>query len=98
MTNTCTTPHCLLLSRRDAAAYLGISLRSIDYLVTQGQLRTRAIGRRRLVARAELDAYARSNHPMPIVPSTARLRRATTNHTPSIHDGSAKDGGSPDHA
>lgn len=48
----------LLLSRRDAATALGVSLRTIDYLLSRGDLRARPIGRRKMVAMAELQRFA----------------------------------------
>lgn len=48
----------ILLSRRDAAVALGLSLRTIDYLISRGELRARAIGRRKMVARVELERFA----------------------------------------
>jgi hypothetical protein len=61
-------PQQLLSSRRDSAAQLSISVRAIDYLVASGQIKTRAIGRRRLIPRSELVRYSRKDHPGPIVP------------------------------
>jgi excisionase family DNA binding protein len=48
----------ILLSRRDAAMALGVSLRTIDYLISRGELRARPIGRRKMVARVELERFA----------------------------------------
>jgi excisionase family DNA binding protein len=39
----------LLVSKKEAAALLGISLRQVDYVIAQGKLRTRRIGRRVLL-------------------------------------------------
>jgi excisionase family DNA binding protein len=50
----------ILLSRRDAAMALGVSLRTIDYLISRGELRARPIGRRKMVARVELERFART--------------------------------------
>jgi excisionase family DNA binding protein len=62
----------LLHSRRDAAAILGISLRSIDYLIANRELTTRVIGRRRLIPDQALKQYARRDHPGRIVPPGRR--------------------------
>jgi excisionase family DNA binding protein len=51
----------LLVSRRDAAIALGISLRSIDYLLARGELPARQIGRRKMIARAALERFAASS-------------------------------------
>jgi excisionase family DNA binding protein len=45
----------LAFSRREAADSLGLSLRGIDYLLAQGRLCGRRIGRRVLIPRSELD-------------------------------------------
>jgi excisionase family DNA binding protein len=52
----------LLVTRHEAAAAaLGLSLRGVDYLLAQGKLATRKIGRRRLIPRTELERFARSD-------------------------------------
>lgn len=48
----------LLLSRHDAAVALGVSIRMVDYLISRGELRSRSIGRRKMVARVELERFA----------------------------------------
>jgi excisionase family DNA binding protein len=48
----------LLVSRREAAVSLGVSLRTLDYLVARGELRARTIGRRRLISRVDLEKFA----------------------------------------
>lgn len=63
-----TTSEAILLSRKQAALLLGISLRSLDYLIAQGRLRTRRIGKRVLILRQEVDRFSRGDHPEPIVP------------------------------
>jgi hypothetical protein len=50
----------LLVSRRDAAIALGISLRSLDYLLARGELPSRQIGRRKMIARTALERFAAS--------------------------------------
>jgi len=49
----------LLIGRGEAAAILGISARSVDYLIAKGTLRSRKIGRRRLVPRKAVEQLAR---------------------------------------
>jgi hypothetical protein len=56
-------PLRILYGRRDAAEALGISIRSLDYLIASGQLPTRCIGSRRLLTRSAIERYARSDHP-----------------------------------
>lgn len=60
-----------LLPRRAAAAWLGVSLRTLDHLVAAGELPTRLIGGRRLVPLVALREFARRDHPEP----TSALRR-----------------------
>jgi hypothetical protein len=52
----------ILLSRRDGAQLLGISLRSLDYAIARGLIRTRKIGRRVMVPRTELLRFASKDH------------------------------------
>ena len=48
----------ILVSRKDAAALLGLSLRTVDNLLAQGQLAARKIGRRTLILRSALERFA----------------------------------------
>ncbi len=52
----------LLVDRRNAAQYLSISQRSLDYLLANGELNVRRIGSRVLIPIAELQRYARLDH------------------------------------
>ncbi len=61
----------LLYPRRDAAHQLGISVRSLDYLVSDHQLDTRRIGKRILIPHSELVRFAKGNHPEPVQGSDA---------------------------
>lgn len=56
------TEERLLVDRRNAAQYLSISQRSLDYLLAQGELNTRRIGTRILIPLAELKRYAAIDH------------------------------------
>lgn len=49
----------LLLTRREAAQALGLSVRAIDYLVRQGRLASRKLGKRRLFPRAAVEKFAK---------------------------------------
>jgi len=51
-----------LYARKEAAYALGISVRSLDYLIAAKQLDTRRIGKKVLVTRASLAAFASGNH------------------------------------
>ncbi len=59
----------LLYSKRDAAEQLSISLRSLNYLISRGELRFRRIGSRVLVPHGELVQFSRAHHPEPILPA-----------------------------
>jgi hypothetical protein len=61
------TEGILLVSRRDAARLLGISLRSLDGLVSNGQLEVRRIGRRVMIETRILNQFARRDHPTQLV-------------------------------
>jgi excisionase family DNA binding protein len=52
----------VLYTKREAAQLLSISLRSLDYLITSEQLRTRRIGRRVLLHRDAIEQFARVDH------------------------------------
>jgi excisionase family DNA binding protein len=58
-----------LLDRKRAAFLLSLSLRSIDYLIAEGRLRTRRIGGRILLPTADLMKFADSDRIKPIVPT-----------------------------
>jgi excisionase family DNA binding protein len=53
----------LALSRKDAAIALGVSLRTLDYLLASGELRGRRIGRRIVIPKVALEAFLRHDHP-----------------------------------
>jgi hypothetical protein len=57
-----------LFTRKEAAYSLGLSKRSIDYLISGKQLETRRIGTKVLVTRQSLRLYSLGNHPEPIRP------------------------------
>lgn len=56
------TEHRLLVDRRDAAQYLSISQRSLDYLLHNGDLNIRRIGARVLIPISELKRFADIDH------------------------------------
>jgi hypothetical protein len=56
----------LLYSRKAAAHALSISIRSLDYLLSQQAFRTRRIGRKVLIPHSELIRYARVDHFEPV--------------------------------
>jgi hypothetical protein len=52
-----------LFARKEAAFSLGVSIRSIDYLIAKGLLVTRRIGKKIMITRESLRLFARGNHP-----------------------------------
>jgi hypothetical protein len=61
------TEGVLLVSRREAARLLGISLRSLDGLISNRQLEVRRIGRRVMIETRILNRFARRDHPTQLV-------------------------------
>lgn len=53
----------ILISKKQAASILGVSLRSIDYLTASDALPTRRIGRRVLIPVAAIEKFAKQDHP-----------------------------------
>lgn len=49
----------LLESRQGTANALGISLRMVDYLIAEGKLPARKVGRRTLIPRAAIERFVR---------------------------------------
>jgi excisionase family DNA binding protein len=52
----------LLLSKREAAAMLGLCIRTVEKLINLKELPSRRIGRRRLIEKAALERFARRDH------------------------------------
>lgn len=52
----------LLYPRKEAAYLLGISVRSVDYLIANKKLSFQKIGKRVLIHRKELERFASANH------------------------------------
>lgn len=48
----------LLVGRREAAAALSISLRKLEGMIAEKEIKVRRIGRRVLVSRVELERFA----------------------------------------
>jgi excisionase family DNA binding protein len=57
------TAEKLLYSRRSAAAALDVSSRAVDYAIRAGALEAIHIGKRVLIPRESLLAFARREHP-----------------------------------
>lgn len=60
------TTERLLYPRKDAAFQLGVSVRTLDYMVAAKQLETRRVGKKVLVTRGSLVKFANSNHFGPV--------------------------------
>ena len=54
--------HRLLHPRKEAAWLVGISVRSLDYLIANKQLATRKIGGRVLIPHSELVRFSKADH------------------------------------
>ena len=52
----------LLYTKKEAAAALSISVRTLDSMISRKELVSRKIGARRLVPRSALEAFARRDH------------------------------------
>lgn len=56
----------LLYPRQEAAYVLGISVRSLDYLIAGKRIRAQRIAKRVLIHARELERFARMNHADPL--------------------------------
>jgi excisionase family DNA binding protein len=54
-------PEKILVSKKDAAAMLSISVRSIEKLIRRRQLEVRKIGRRTLISVSSVESFAKSD-------------------------------------
>lgn len=52
----------LLWSKRESASALGISVRTLESLLSLKELKSVRVGRRRMISRAELERFARHDH------------------------------------
>jgi len=64
----------LLYDRKTAARMLSISVRSVAYLLSRGQIRFRRIGSKTLIPHAELVRFARGHHPSPLASGNETLQ------------------------
>ncbi|MBI3934963.1 MAG: helix-turn-helix domain-containing protein [Acidobacteria bacterium] len=63
----------ILVSRLDAAKALSISVRGLDYLIAQGKIPVRKLGKRTLIPRAALERFSRGSEAAPeAAPGAAR--------------------------
>ena len=56
----------LLYHRSKAACMLGISVRALDYLISNKKIQTQKIAKRVLIHQKELERFARANHHEPL--------------------------------
>jgi excisionase family DNA binding protein len=59
----CVRMDTLLLSKHEAAWMLGISIRSLEHLISRKQIPTRKIGRRVLITRSAIESFAKAQNP-----------------------------------
>jgi excisionase family DNA binding protein len=52
----------ILLSKRETARLLSVSLRTVDNLIARRELAARRVGRRVLIPRRTLEEFARRDH------------------------------------
>jgi excisionase family DNA binding protein len=55
----------ILVSKREAAFVLSLSVRTIENLISRKELVTRRVGRRTLIPVSSLEAFARRDHASP---------------------------------
>jgi len=53
----------LLYDRKEAARQLSISLRSLAYLLSKGEIHFRRVGSKTLIPHSELVRFAKGHHP-----------------------------------
>lgn len=56
----------ILYDRKSAAEQLSISIRSLAYYLSRGEIRFRKIGAKVLIPRSELIRFAKEHHPFPV--------------------------------
>jgi excisionase family DNA binding protein len=56
----------LLITKREAASALSVSIRTIENFIHRKELSVRRIGRRTLIPLAALEAFARRDHASPV--------------------------------
>jgi excisionase family DNA binding protein len=66
-------PEPILVPRWEAARLLGISTRTVDYLLAKKELTPRRVGRKVLISYEELQAFARRDHSSPGRPNRSSL-------------------------
>jgi excisionase family DNA binding protein len=72
----------LLVSKRSAAAMLGLSVRTLENLISLKELPARRIGRRCLIERTTLERFARRDH---------RTKQKANQHDTALEAGEVRD-------
>jgi len=60
------THNKILLSKKEAANALSVSIRSLEYLIARRELPTRRVGRRVLIPSSAVEQFARRDHTEPL--------------------------------
>jgi len=68
----------ILISKRDAALALSLSIRTIENLLARKELVSRRVGRRTLILASSLHAFARRDHASPSPKRTSEVRRSAS--------------------
>jgi excisionase family DNA binding protein len=55
----------ILVPRREAARLLGVSTRTVDYLLAKKELTARRVGRRVLISYKQIQSFGRRDHASP---------------------------------
>lgn len=76
--------HKLLISKREAAGALSVSLRMIDTLIKRGHLASRLVGRKRLVLVSSLESFIKRDHPLPRDNGIINLRKRAQGAPPRV--------------
>jgi excisionase family DNA binding protein len=61
----------ILVSKRDAAFALSLSVRTVENLIARKELTARRVGRRTLVVASSLESFVRKDHASPSPPKRA---------------------------
>ena len=72
----------LLLSKQEAARLLGLSIRSLEHLISRKEIPVRRIGRRVLISRAAVESFAKaqiSDEPSEDDPAGAQAKKGAKN-------------------
>jgi len=67
----------ILVPRREAARLLGVSTRTVDYLLAKKELTARRVGRRVLISYKQIQSFGQGDHPSP-----SRPHRLPALHSP----------------